>query len=190
MHKFLLLLLFCSTGRALHAAPELPVRFFADSAGRALFKVNASLQDYRLSGMLIVKRMPGGEIRAVMTMETGIKVFDISAGPRKIRLNDAMKMYRNPFLRQILFRDLRLLLSIPELCSLSNENGIIQSREGKWKYTYANEGNNTLRKTRIKGRKACENADIQLDSDRLLQKSTHDFGKFPYRSEYQRLGTS
>lgn len=190
MHKFLLFLLFCSTGRALYAAPELPLRFFADSAGKALFKVNASLQDYRLSGMLIVKRMPGGEIRAVMTMETGIKVFDISAGPRKIRLNDAMKMYRNPFLRQILFRDLRLLLSIPELSSLTNEGNTIHSREGKWEYTYTQTGDSTFSKTRIKGRKACENADIQLDSDRLLQKSTHDFGKFPYRSEYQRLGNS
>lgn len=155
-----------------------------------MFKVSATLQEYRLSGMLIVKRLPSGEIRAVMTMETGIKVYDVSVDARRIRINESMGMYKNPFLKNILYRDLRLLIGLPELGRTAEKKGNTLVREGKWLYRYEKQPGQTGVKTRMKGRKACERATVDTDAAGVLQKSIHDFGGFPYRAEYQRLNGS
>lgn len=186
--SLIIILLFCSRP-FLFGAEDLPFRFFRDSSNKALFKVNASLQDYRLSGILIAKRIAPGEIRAVMTMETGLKVFDLSITDRRIRLHNAMKMYRNLFLKNVLYRDIRLLLSLPGLCrEIRQKDGDTHTREGARKYLYTGSKNPLhYRKIRTKGKKHCEAALVETDREGVLLKSVHDFGGFPYRAEYQRL---
>ncbi|MGQ3012432.1 MAG: hypothetical protein ACT6QS_01885 [Flavobacteriales bacterium] len=190
MRRLYLLLFLLGIALPLHAQHNLPWRFFAEGTDKALFKVSATLQEYRLSGMLIVKKLSSGEIRAVMTMETGIKVYDVSVDARRIRINESMRMYKNPFLKNILYRDLRLLISLPELGREMQKDGNTLIREGKWQYRYEKQSAQTCSKTRIKGKKACERATAETDAEGVLQKSVHDFGGFPYRAEYHRLGNN
>ncbi|MBL0911227.1 MAG: hypothetical protein IBJ09_02555 [Bacteroidia bacterium] len=187
MHRLYFLLFLLGIALPLHAQHSLPWRFFAEGTDKALFKVSATLQEYRLSGMLIVKKLPSGEIRAVMTMETGIKVYDVSVDTRRIRINESMRMYKNPFLKNILYRDLRLLISLPELGREIQKDDHTLLREGKWQYRYEKQSEQTYSKTRMKGKKACERAAAETDAAGVLQKSVHDFGGFPYRAEYHRL---
>ena len=161
------------------------IRFFEEGHTKAYFKMNAQFMEHSLSGLLIIKQMHAGEYRLVLTMETGIKVFDISIFPQKLKWHEAMPMYANPFVKKIIRKDLQLLLHRP----FTEENSLPYGevvREIKWKYLYSKQDENTLEKKRHK-KKNAEMALKRINEQGLILQSEHTFGNTPYSSFYQRI---
>lgn len=182
----ILLFVYSSIGIKSNAQNSKQIQLIETEQNKVLFKVSGAFMEYPISGILILKQMSETEYRAVMTMETGIKVYDISIKKGKKKLLESMPMYKNAFVKKMLFRDLDLLLHFPFLEPASQifEQKI---KEGKSEFIYKKGETNSFQKIRIKGKAEKEKAVKRYDENGLIMESDHAFHKFPYKATYTRI---
>lgn len=178
----LLILVYSLFQFKLLAQESMNIRLFEEGENKVLFKVSGKLLEYHLSGVLIIKKMSAQELRAVMTMETGIKVYDVSITPKKMKLLEAMPAFKNPFVKSILFKDLALILHYPfDIAQSSN------TKEFKRKYAYSTIEDLKFQKSAFRGNKIQENTLKDTDSTGKIIHLKHDFNGIPYQIEYWRI---
>lgn len=163
------------------------IRFFEENKDKALFKVYTQFMEHSFSGILVVKKINSEEIRMVMTMETGIKVYDVSIFPKKSKLNDGMPIFKNAFVKKVLLKDLQLLLHHPFETSASSNEAII-FKEGKYWFTENALQDSTFKKIRINKKHSIKETALKTINERLIiQESQHLFSTAPYKSTYKRI---
>lgn len=164
------------------AQDPMNIRLFEEGENKVLLKVSGKLLDHNLSGILILKQMSTQEIRAVMTMETGIKVYDVSISQKKMRLLESMPAYKSPLVKNILFKDLALILHYPFAKTESKD-----SKEFKRNYEYSKQEKLVYRKAAYRGNKILEYSLKDVDSTGKIIHIKHQFNNIPYQIEYWRI---
>lgn len=164
------------------AQEPMNIRLFEEGENKVLLKVSGKLLDHNLSGILILKQMTDQEIRAVMTMETGIKVYDVSISPKKMKLIESMPAYKSPLVKNILFKDLALILHYPFTKTQSKD-----SKEFKRNYEYTKQEELIYRKAALRGNKILEYSLKDVDSTGKIIHLKHEFNGIPYQIEYWRI---
>jgi len=164
------------------AQDPMNIRLFEEGENKVLLKVSGKLLDHNLSGILILKQMSTQEIRAVMTMETGIKVYDVSISQKKMRLLESMPAYKSPWVKNILFKDLALILHYPFTNTQSKD-----SKEFKRNYEYSKQEEFVYRKAAYRGNKILEYSLKYIDSTGKIIHLKHNFNNIPYQIEYWRI---